>query len=428
MQACCNATSRLSREIVVRNATFDTDEDFSSNACVGNNGWVDHATYSDGFDDAVIALCDTVFKGGAADTLIYPIVFCARHRIELFIKSQLRRIGHIKDGISIPDGKITKTHDLKVLWLLFKDMTRQCDRRYGELVDKCEPVVMDFFAMDPKGETFRYPYSKDGVKHLTEQSIIGLRRFIGAYGGITELMGNIEILSGLLYNEYSTKTYTKKLSRSDIEEVAKSLPLRSAWRDVEGSFDLVRQQNLTRYNIGSRAYSEVLNVIQSHREFSGYIGSDNSISHCDSEKLNELFLLRTDLNKWSHNVKDMLSPEFLNSRAKYATYINDNFSNEELATMLALYELGSSYDYYSERYDELYLENLKDVHYSRSTEVNYLVTKGGVEDRVRIALKKMSQVNILSKLTLVEKAAPSEVLAVDVMSDLISPETSQPSP
>lgn len=397
----------------MRNSTFNTDDDFRFNACVGNNGWVDHSTYSDGFDEAVTSLCQTVFNGGTADTLIYPIVFCARHRIELFIKSQLWIVGHIRAGISIPDERIIKTHNLQALWDLFVEMTKECDRRYADLVNKCTPTVMDFFAVDPAGETFRYPYSQDGVKHLTEQSIIGLQRFAQAYAVLTETMEDIEILSGLLYSEYSAGTYTKNLSRSDIEDIAKCLPNRDTWADPAGTFDFVRTSLLSKYKIGSREYSEALNLIQNHREFSSHVGLKNSVQHCNPSRLFETFKLRSALSQHSNSIQNALNPQYVKHRANFANYLNNEISNEELATLLALHELGSSHGSYSELYDSLYAKNLTDVQHNKPENIAYIIGKGMLEERAKFALRKMGQTQILAELTIMESSTTSQTSEID---------------
>ena len=377
------------------NSTFDTDDDFQFNACVGNNGWVDHSTYSDGFDEAVTVLCQAVLSGGTADTLIYPIVFCARHRIELFIKSQLRKVGRIRKGISISDEKIIKTHDLAILWGLLENITEQCDSRYAELVSSCRPIVMDFFEMDPNGETFRYPYSQSGVKHLTDQSIIGLRRFTVAYAGLTDLMESIEMLSDRLYSEYATNTYTKALSRSDLEKIAKELPPRSTWAASNKSFDVLKAKIIARHSLGTRQYSEALNIIQGHREFSQYIGIDNTISHCDPKKLRELFKLRFNLNEHSGSFQDSFKLEYNEANKQYLDFLNDRLSDEELATIMALNELGSSVGYYSEHYDAMYVDHLSDIQNHKLSQIIYIKGKGAIEDRVCTALKILRQENIL---------------------------------
>ncbi|MCH5633871.1 hypothetical protein L6228_15325 [Pseudomonas syringae pv. syringae] len=380
------------------NSTFDTDDDFHFNACVGNNGWVDHATYSDGFDEAVTALCQVVLLGGTADTLIYPIVFCARHRIELFVKSKLRRVGHIRKDIAIPDDKIIKTHDLGILWALLENMTKQCDSRYAELIDSCRPAIMDFFEMDPKGETFRYPYSQDGVKHLTEQSLIGLRRFTGAYTDLTDLMRKIEMLSDFLYSEYATNTYTKVLSRQDLESIATELPPRSMWGDPEGTFPAVKAKIIARHNLSGRQYTDALNVIQGHREFSQLIGIDNTLPHCDPVKLQQLFQLRFNLNQYSGSFPESFTPQYKDAYKKYIDFLSDQLSDEELATILALNELGSNIMNYSEHYDGIYEEHLLSIQYHKRSQVTYIQSRGAIQQRIFSALKVLRQENILMNL------------------------------
>ncbi len=385
------------------NSTFDSDADFHFNACVGNNGWVDHSTYSDGFDEAVTALCQAVFSGGTADTLIYPIVFCARHRIELFIKSQLRRVGGIRKGISIPDERIIKTHDLEILWNLLEELTKNCDSRYAEFTNACRPIVMDFFEMDPKGETFRYPYSQDGVKHLTGQSLIGLHRFTATYENLTGLMNNIEILSDLLYQEYATGTYTKTLSRNDLERIAKELPPRTQWADPNGSFDAVKMTIVARHGLSSREFTEALNVIQEHREFSKHIAIDNTLPHCDPSKLRETFRLRSSLNGHSRNIQDAFKPEYNEAKGEYVNHLSNKLSNEELATIMALNELGSTFQSYSEHFQHMYNVHLSDINDHKPSQITYIIGKGAIEERTLSALKKLQQITILTELAAISQ-------------------------
>ncbi|MBK7010652.1 MAG: hypothetical protein IPN73_10105 [Saprospiraceae bacterium] len=66
------------------NKTF-TGNNFDYNACVGNNGHIDFITYSDGYDAMVnlgLEKLDTFSI--PVDILVYPLIYSARHRIELF--------------------------------------------------------------------------------------------------------------------------------------------------------------------------------------------------------------------------------------------------------------------------------------------------------------------------------------------------------
>ena len=64
---------------------FSTINEFT--ACVGTNGIYGQDTICDGFKDAVHILTNSLESGeGTADSLVYPILFCIRHSIELYLK------------------------------------------------------------------------------------------------------------------------------------------------------------------------------------------------------------------------------------------------------------------------------------------------------------------------------------------------------
>ncbi|MCU4339130.1 hypothetical protein KTH08_18045, partial [Acinetobacter dispersus] len=66
------------------------------NACVGNNGWVGMSTYIDGFHSSTVILLEALINDvdkksydgffWGVDTCVYPILFSARHFLELFLK------------------------------------------------------------------------------------------------------------------------------------------------------------------------------------------------------------------------------------------------------------------------------------------------------------------------------------------------------
>ena len=65
-------------------------------ACVGENGGYDQETIYEGGASAV----EILFKGienydGYVDTLVYPVLYCMRHSIELFLKDTLMSLRYI---------------------------------------------------------------------------------------------------------------------------------------------------------------------------------------------------------------------------------------------------------------------------------------------------------------------------------------------
>lgn len=66
-------------------------------ACVGANGNYGQDTICDGFCDAVKILLSSLMPGGdgVADSIVYPILFCVRHSIELYLKDVYNSIQYI---------------------------------------------------------------------------------------------------------------------------------------------------------------------------------------------------------------------------------------------------------------------------------------------------------------------------------------------
>jgi len=382
----------------MRKSMFGGDEECEFNACVGNNGWVDLSTYSYGFDEAVGFLCTAAIDHQASvDALIYPIIFNARHRIELFIKSELKGIGSIRASLAVPDDKITKTHDLKVLWDILAKLYRQCDRRFIPLVDFCESFVDEFHKIDPKGETFRYPYSQDGIKHLTNRSVIGIKRFFQAYRALTEKLSEMEHLSDCLVAEYGTGTWTKELSRKDLADIANDLPDRATWADPEGNFGAVKIGHMTKYGLSCRRYCEAVKIILRHRQFSALIGVEIPIEYCEAEKLLQLFTIRLKLNGLSHSVRSSLNQEYASVRNEYVNFLMFGLSDEELATVVALHEL-SAPDEYSEYFDPNFQRNLASAKSDKGSLAGYFSSKAYAAERIELSLKKLGQTSLLRKM------------------------------
>lgn len=163
------------------NKTFNTANP-NYNACVGNNGYNDLSTYSEGYDESVKFLLETVFESKSTlDTIVYPIVYAARHRIELFLKHQLLILSKINSVYNpIFTYKLMATHEISKLWDQFKTLAK-VEPRYNALTCKLDEYITDFYKIDDTGEVFRYPNSNNGLKHLTDIHCINLEAFAQRY-------------------------------------------------------------------------------------------------------------------------------------------------------------------------------------------------------------------------------------------------------
>ncbi len=154
-----------------------------------------------------------------------------------------------------------------------------------------------------------------------------------------------------LVDEYKVGTYTKRLNRQDIENIAKSLPIFSEWRNDD--FDDIKNNLKKEFAIGSKELSEAINIIKNHLEFRRYIYPTEYQLPLNKDKL-------IDIIVGKYHQKDV-----------------NNFTVEEIACLRTLIELGTPIidgSYHSENYQELfkiYLKECKNSKFENSDNYTY---------------------------------------------------------
>lgn len=284
----------------LKNTLFGSEPNRSDiskyNACVGNNGWVGMHSYIDGFQSSTVILLESLIKDvdkkdfdgfmWCLDTCVYPILFSARHFLELFLKQQVLRISYLKnkseDDYEIK-LKLLKTHDTHKLWKLFlAEVKSVCDIRLNKYLHKIHVFILQFHNIDSTGETFRYPYSQTNSLHLTNHSVIGLKRFYKEFLEFSKVASDFSYLTDYLLKEYRVGTYTEHLSRANIEELALSLPPKKNWtnRILKKYQSYVKDK----YGAGSREFGDVLKIIKNNIEFNNIVSDEYKLG-IDEQKL-----------------------------------------------------------------------------------------------------------------------------------------------
>ncbi len=110
--------------------------------------------YHSGFRDGAEALIDTLEQEERGqDLLVYPLVYCLRHAVELALKMVIRGARHLLDEPGdFPDG-----HLLHHLWNTARPLLEQIWKDDREAFARVARVVEDLRPIDPEGEGFRYP-------------------------------------------------------------------------------------------------------------------------------------------------------------------------------------------------------------------------------------------------------------------------------
>lgn len=279
------------------NALFRGDHAMGAyNACVGNNGSPNIYFYADGFADSVDLLIDNLTKGHSAllDTLIYPICFSLRHSVELTLKGQIQELcelAKLRERPLASDTDIEKVlnqHDIMNLWVFFTGYAVAFDRRYKEQISSLDPLIRCIAETDPTGQTFRYSYSTEAKKHLTDVSVINVLVLREQFRIICDNLEKLRGLSQWLWREYSTGSFTGHLSRKDLQDIAGRLPPRQTWADPSAGFDSIKSSIKSEYNIGSKELSKAITKIQNSKDLARIIGLEVKVPGLSAGDLNAL--------------------------------------------------------------------------------------------------------------------------------------------
>lgn len=398
------------------NDTFRGDYPTHWNACVGNNGSPSYREYADGFADAAIILIDKAIETRDVDEQIYPICFNMRHSVELRLKHQIDRLKGMRTEVSLDDFDSAGSHDIGNIWAYFKRKSKLLDKRFESVVGEVDGYIKDIAAVDPTGQTFRYPLSNESAKHLVDVSVINVVRLKNRFTVLREKLDYLHYLTGKLINEYKQGTYTKTLSRGDIKDISIALPDVSEW--PLDSFKAIKLDIKSRYSIGSKELSNCIGIIKLHREFAPKVGIDVPLTECNFEDLNIFFqcleIIKpldtytgepkvVGFNEESFdNMFDNLEVEDEN-RLLIQMVCKEDIALEALIGIFSLYEFGRDLDY-SENYENIYETELRSkLLYERyehelDSIIGHYVNKINAFEHIVKSLKFLSQFEILKKL------------------------------
>lgn len=156
------------------------------NAYLGH--YLSFGNYLESYKNAFEVLMDSIYHSGRhVDHIAYPILFIARHCMELGFKTNIRYFLNYSEK---EDFKKAQTHDLEKLFGAFKlhvmETVRNLKTKYGIEIEKvdiddfnkyCEEVnklTNIFHLLDKNSDSFRYPVDKENNKPFEHQDIINL--------------------------------------------------------------------------------------------------------------------------------------------------------------------------------------------------------------------------------------------------------------
>lgn len=378
-------------------STLETGNDMEFNACVGTNtGSHDNTIgYAGGFEKAAEMLLASLGVPKPAispqswgqeplvDMLVYPICFCARHHIELSIKRMLplawraytTTFPQNQQQLNPPRQRDVR-HDVMAVWADLVTISTAVDRRFDKLCRELGPYIEDLSRIDSTGQVFRYDTDiNTSTLNLEDTSHIDVAHFAAGYAQMCMILVDFENLVISIHSALATGSFTSKLSREQLLEVAKALPDRSQWGESE--FVQVKQKIMEKYELSGTDFKKATNLIQSSRWLSFRVGIEKRIQHLDKEVLEHL-----------HQVDRR-------HRDSAAT-----LTEEARSALYGLYETGSIFAYPEEFESHITPRPLEPeaAHYfDLAREEGYLARKyAGSPDRIEHALKQLGQFALLA--------------------------------
>lgn len=352
------------------NKTFVGGAPTWANACVGENGLPGYWDYAKGFSQAATILIDLVLSERgleySIDEMVYPICFNMRHSVELRLKGAISELTLIeKSRCRDLQFDLAGSHDIGNIWSFFSEKALAVDDRYEPLVNRVDAKITDIAEVDATGQTFRYPLNTESQKHLVDVANINFVVLKHSFAELEAALDDLHRLNKYLHNEYVSGSFTKRLSRKNLFEIASLLPPRAMW--AEESFITTKDTIKKRFNIGSNELSESIKLIESHFELAPEIEVLIPLLGVEEDYVEGFFshwfkLHDLPSDKAPVDVKDSKwgSAEMLETlvkdsqiRAEVWKVIKSDLTPEKLAGVSALFYFARELDF-SESYTRIY--------------------------------------------------------------------------
>ena len=385
---------------------FEFHEEDAIIACVGENGGTTDEDIRNGFKRTVELLTESLKDGQEVeDLLVYPIVYNARHSIELSLKIVIKMLWEIegKKGIKYSDEIIAErkkkihTHNIEELYKMACE-NKNIDRRIPAYFENIEDMIR-FYYFDEEGDAFKYELNKENQPHMIKNKISHIS-IVLLETEFKEVMEKFDELICFLRNcmdEYSLGTFTKNLSRTDIWDISKRLPDYEEWRTEK--FREIKEEIKQEYHLGSKEFSEAVNLIKKNRFFSENIGCEKIFGTITQEELKEyasLVKYYFEKNKFKEgNVTEWHKLDGVQQNAEILKKYLSNSSMETLNTLLCFYDMSNS---------SLAVEKLEDVYeyiVGSSFDEMYIIRKLKQKNaclRIINGMKKCGQVTYAKQL------------------------------
>lgn len=385
---------------------FAIPEDSSWNACIGPQG--DEENYIDGYVEAALELASAVLERqlfASRDTLVLPILYNARHGIELTLKFALKCLSaaEVVPASPAPNHKIGEHFEA----LMKADIG---DAEIRHLLTRLRPYVTSLSAIDDDGQQLRYAEDLDGNRSLQDKPLANIEVIRASLVNLKTILGHLKHRVTDYCGERSTGSFTSACSRQDLLQIARLLPPRGEWAGP--SFPAAKATVMARYGLGSRKFSDAANVIIKNREMGSLLGIEFSLAHLTDAHAHLVFELWSqqhppravdDESECSGLIAGehlrVLTREERSSRAKLMNSLLEALSSDELADLEVVFYLGRDGGF-PEHYEQM-LDQTKRQHAAENRPqqaVQHILSKTNLLTCFARGAKRLGRPNLSASL------------------------------
>lgn len=334
---------------------FTLLQDATWNACIGRQG--DELHYLDGYIEAASELADAVIEKNMLlnrDTLVLPILYNARHAVELllkFVTNQLVECGVLAHGHPA-------NHDLQGHYELLIGANIG-DERLREDLNLLEPFIASLTRIDDDGQELRYHLNREGDISLKGESRANIEVIRDSLKRLASIIDAIKHRTIDFVEERHGAAYTERCSRSDLVAITQMLPPLSEW--TTDAFTTAKEAIKKRFGLSGRQFSDALNAIKASRQMRGMLGEETQLASLTDgkairviEEWRKLHPRRDPnnepvvINGADITVEDLMQ-DMRDRKAVLTTLLNE-LGDNDVADLEALYYLGRD-GYFPELFD-----------------------------------------------------------------------------
>jgi len=234
-------------------------------ACLGSNNLQSFDAYAKGYFLAAKSLLDKLIDSNESisehDLLINPILYSARHGVELCLKYILTKLDETDLQVNL-----NNTHSINELWAEFKNNANY-DERLKCSANELNDLIQQIDKADPDGQDFRYPIDSAGNQTQQDKSIVDIVNARSVINYLSNLFDSLFDLTDRIVLERKLGSYCGTLNREQLKIVSLELPPRSTWKDSK-QFLQVKDRFKQKWGLSNKIFSKAIYFIEINKKFS----------------------------------------------------------------------------------------------------------------------------------------------------------------